>query len=103
MEAVSTTGIILWAGIRPSKDFTGILKNLWWKLDGALDKESLYYSGITGALEAIKCGTTAVIDHNASPSFIKGSLSTLMSCFMEAGLRGILCYEVTDRNGKPGA
>lgn len=99
--SVLARGIL--AGIRPSKDFTGILKNLWWKLDGALDKESLYYSGITGALEAIKCGTTAVIDHNASPSFIKGSLSTLMSCFMEAGLRGILCYEVTDRNGKPGA
>ncbi|MGE5353439.1 MAG: putative aminohydrolase SsnA [Acidobacteriota bacterium] len=91
------------AGIKPSKDFIGILKNLWWRLDTALDEESLYYSAITGALEAIKCGTTAVIDHNASPSFIRGSLSTLKTCFLKAGLRGILCYEVTDRNGKPGA
>lgn len=91
------------AGIQPSKDFTGILKNLWWRLDSALDEDSLYYSGIIGALEAIRSGTTAVIDHNASPSFIKGSLSTLKSCFLKAGLRGILCYEVTDRNGKSGA
>lgn len=90
------------AGIKPSRDFIGILKNLWWRLDRALDEESLYYSGVIGALEAIKCGTTSVIDHNASPSFIKGSLDTLKESFLKAGLRGILCYEVTDRNGKTG-
>jgi putative selenium metabolism protein SsnA len=88
------------AQINPSEDFISVLKNLWWKLDRALDEESLYYSGITGALEAIKCGTTSVIDHNASPSNIHGSLNLLKKCFEEAGLRGILCYEVTDRNGE---
>ena len=91
------------ARINPSEDFISVLKNLWWRLDRALDEESLYYSGITGALEAIKCGTTSVIDHNASPSYIKGSLNLLKKCFEEAGLRGILCYEVTDRNGEVGA
>jgi putative selenium metabolism protein SsnA len=88
------------AKINPSEDFISVLKNLWWKLDRALDEESLYYSGITGALEAIKCGTTSVIDHNASPSYIQGSLNLLKKGFEEAGLRGILCYEVTDRNGE---
>ena len=88
------------AKINSSEDFISVLKNLWWRLDRALDEESLYYSGITGALEAIKCGTTSVIDHNASPSYIKGSLNLLKKCFEEAGLRGILCYEVTDRNGE---
>ena len=88
------------ANINPSEDFISVLKNLWWKLDRALDEESLYYSGITGALEAIKSGTTSVIDHNASPSYIKGSLNLLKKSFEEAGLRGILCYEVTDRNGE---
>jgi putative selenium metabolism protein SsnA len=90
------------AKIAPSEDFISILKNLWWKLDRALDEETLYYSGITGALEAIKCGTTSVIDHNASPSFIGGSLNVLKKGFEEAGLRGILAYEVTDRNGEVG-
>ncbi|MGE5498782.1 MAG: amidohydrolase family protein, partial [Syntrophothermus sp.] len=88
------------ADIKSSTDFIGILQHLWWKLDRALDEESLYYSGITGALEAIKCGTTSVIDHNASPAFINGSHQLLKECFENAGLRGILCYEVTCRNGK---
>lgn len=90
------------ADIKPSPDFISILKNLWWRLDRALDEESLYYSGITAALDAIKAGTTSVIDHHASPSYIRGSLNLLKKCFNEAGLRGILAYEITDRNGIKG-
>ena len=90
------------ANIKPSGDFISVLRNLWWRLDRALDEESLYYSGLTGALEAIKAGTTSVIDHNASPSFIKGSLNLLKKSFEQIGLRGILAYEVTDRNGEIG-
>ena len=45
-------GII--ADIKPSNDFVSILNNLWWRLDRALDEESLYYSGLIGALESIK-------------------------------------------------
>jgi len=90
------------ADIKPSTDFISILKNLWWRLDRALDEESLYYSGIIGALEAVKCGTTSVIDHHASPSFINGSLSVLQKSFEQVGMRGILAYEITDRNGLDG-
>jgi putative selenium metabolism protein SsnA len=93
-------GII--ADIKPSYDFVGVLQNLWWRLDRALDESSLYYSGLIGALEAVQAGTTSVIDHNASPSFIKGSLEVLKKAFEQCGLRGILCYEVTDRNGMKG-
>ncbi len=87
------------ANIGASYDFVGILQNLWWRLDRALDESSLYYSGLIAALEAIKSGTTSVIDHNASPSFIRGSSKILKNAFNKCGLRGILCYEVTDRNG----
>jgi len=90
------------ATIPPSPDFVSILQNLWWRLDRALDEESLYASGLICALEAIKAGTTSVIDHHASPSFIRGSLQVLKSCYEQAGLRGILCYETTDRNGRAG-
>lgn len=90
------------ADIRPSYDFVGILQNLWWRLDRALDESSLYYSGLAGALDAVRAGTTSVIDHNASPSCIKGSLKILKTAFEKCGLRGILCYEVTDRNGLQG-
>lgn len=87
------------ANIAPCPDFISTLKNLWWRLDRALDEESLYYSGLICSLEAIKSGCTAVIDHHASPNFIAGSLKTLRSGFIKAGLRGMTCYETTDRNG----
>jgi len=87
------------ANIEPCPDFISTLKNLWWRLDRALDEESLYFSGLVCSLEAIKSGCTAVIDHHASPNFIGGSLDTLRRGFLEAGLRGITCYETTHRNG----
>lgn len=86
------------ATIAPSPDFISVLKNLWWRLDRAIDDEILYYSGMVCSLEAIRAGTTAVIDHHASPAFIKGSLKVLKQAFEETGLRGITCYETTDRN-----
>lgn len=88
------------ADIKPSHDFVSVLRNLWWRLDRAIDDEILYYSGLISSLEAVRSGTTAVIDHHASPSLITGSLNTLRRTFEEVGLRGITCYEVTDRNGK---
>ena len=87
------------ANIKPCTDFISILQNLWWRLDRAIDEEILLYSGLICSFDAIKAGTTAVIDHHASPSYIKGSLNTLKEGFLKAGLRGLTCYEVTDRNG----
>lgn len=87
------------ANIKPSPDFITILQNLWWRLDRAIDEEILYYSAMVCSLEAIRSGTTAVIDHHASPNFITGSLKVLKKAFEEVGLRGITCYETTDRNG----
>ena len=87
------------AQIPPCPDFISTLKNLWWRLDRTLDEESLYYSGLICSLEAIKSGCTSVIDHHASPHYIAGSLSTLRNAFLKAGLRGMTCFETTDRNG----
>ncbi len=87
------------ADIKPSPDFISILKNLWWRMDRALDEEALYYSGLICSLEAIKNGCSSVIDHHASPNYIAGSLKTLRSGFLKAGLRGMTCFETTDRNG----
>ena len=87
------------AAIPPCPDFISTLKNLWWRLDRTLDEESLYYSGVICALEAIRSGCTAVIDHHASPGFIAGSLSQLRRAFLQVGLRGMTCFETTDRNG----
>ncbi|TVQ40852.1 MAG: putative aminohydrolase SsnA [Spirochaetaceae bacterium] len=88
------------AAIGATPDFISILKNLWWRIDRAADEQSLYASGLVCNLDAIRAGTTAVIDHNASPSFIRGSLDTLKRSFEKVGIRGATCYEVTDRHGR---
>jgi putative selenium metabolism protein SsnA len=85
------------------RNFYEILKYVWWTLDRALDEEGVYYSTLVGALDAVRCGTTTLIDHHASPNFIRGSLGVMGEAFAKVGLRGVLCYEVTDRNGMRGA
>ncbi len=93
----------LMAPVPPSKDFVQQLNNLWWRLDRALDADMIRASGIAGALHAIRHGVTAVIDHHASPNCIDASLDRIAEGFELTGLRGVLCYETTDRNGNAGA
>jgi putative selenium metabolism protein SsnA len=85
------------------RNFYEILKYIWWTLDRALDEEAVYFSTLVGAFDAVRCGTTTLIDHHASPNFIRGSLDVMKDAFLEVGLRGVFCYEVTDRNGMAGA
>lgn len=83
----------------PPEDFPAILKRLWWPLDKALDRDSVRASVMVALVDAIKHGTTTLIDHHASPNFIDGSLDVIADALDGAGLRGVLCYEVTDRDG----
>lgn len=87
---------------RAPRDFLEILRFVWWRLDRALDAESIEASALIGALDALHCGTTTLIDHHASPSFIDGSLEVLERGIARVGLRAVLCYETTDRNGRAG-
>jgi putative selenium metabolism protein SsnA len=89
--------------IAPSKDFVQQLEHLWWRLDRAIDLPILEASGLAGCAEAAACGVTSLVDHHASPESIDGSLSVLRWAFEEVGIRGLLCYETTDRNGMEGA
>ena len=81
------------------RNFLEILKSVWWKLDEALDEESIFSSALAGALDAVKCGTTTIIDHHASPNAISGSLDLIKEAASRVGVRGLLCYETTDRGG----
>jgi putative selenium metabolism protein SsnA len=84
---------------RPPANFKEILQLVWWRLDKALDEETIYWSALAGALDAAKSGTTCLFDHHASPSHIKGSLQIVREAIERVGLRAVLCYEVTDRDG----
>ena len=83
----------------PARDFPEILDKLWWRLDRALLAEDVKYSALVCLVDAIKHGTTTLIDHHASPSALEGSLDQIAEAVTESGQRASLCYEVTDRNG----
>jgi putative selenium metabolism protein SsnA len=88
---------------RQPRDFPEILELIWWRLDRALDDDAVRLSGLIGAMDAARAGTTTLVDHHASPNAIAGSLDVLAGALDEIGVRGVLCYEVTDRNGEEGA
>jgi len=77
-----------------TSNFYSILKNLWWKLDLALDLEMVNASAQMAAAESIRKGVTYIFDHHASPSFTRGSLETIAKVLKEFDLRGVLCFEV---------
>lgn len=80
------------------KNFMDILYQLWWKLDGNLDKEAIYFSGLIYGIDCLKCGVTTIIDHHASGLYIRGSLMELKKSLCDyLGLRGIFCFESSDR------
>ena len=81
------------------RDFPQILSRLWWPLDKALGRESVRASALVCLADAVKHGTTSLVDHHASPNFIEGSLDVIGDAIDAAGLRAVLCYEVTDRDG----
>lgn len=85
------------------RDFLQILEQIWWRLDTALDLEMLRWSAMLGALEALECGTTAIVDHHESPHAIEGSLTVIAEACAAVGVRVVCAYGVTDRHGAEGA
>ena len=79
--------------------FPEILERVWWKLDRALDDDTVALSALAGAAAAARAGVTTLFDHHASPQAIAGSLDRVGSACETVGIRGVLCYEVSDRGG----
>lgn len=80
-------------------NFYEILEYIWWRLDKALDKETVEASALATAIACAKAGSTFVIDHHASPNFVEGSLEILAEAFEKVGINHLLCYEISDRDG----
>ncbi len=85
--------------LEPPRNFVQILQRVWWRLDRAQDEESVRASARVGGIEALLSGTTTLVDHHASPNAIDGSLDVIADTLDEIGVRSVLCYEVTDRDG----
>jgi cytosine/adenosine deaminase-related metal-dependent hydrolase len=72
---------------------------VWWRLDRALDERSLRASARYYVADALRLGTSALVDHHESPNFIEGSLDVLADVCQELGMPALLCYGATERNG----
>ncbi len=79
--------------------FLEILERVWWRLDRALDAETLRAAAHDYVAHALLAGTTALVDHHESPNFIEGSTSVLAEACEALGMRALLCYGATERNG----
>ncbi len=80
------------------ENFVQILEQIWWRLDRALDADSLRAAARYYISSALLMGTTSLVDHHESPHFIDGSLDVLADACAELGCRALLTYGATDRN-----
>ncbi len=89
--------------LEPPANFVQILQRIWWRLDRALDEQSIRASALVGGMEALLSGTTTLVDHHASPNAIDGSLDVIEEALRTLGVRSVLCYETSDRDGPDSA
>lgn len=80
--------------------FLEILDGLWWTIDRNLDNDLTKFSAEATYLECIKNGVTTIFDHHASFGEISGSLFAIEEAARDFGVRSVLCYEISDRDGK---
>lgn len=86
-----------WKNDETLEGFLDVLEKQWWKLDRAHTIDSIRQSAIVSAIDHLKNGVTTLIDHHAS-GVVKGSLKTLSEAVSEeVGLRGMFCFETSDR------
>jgi cytosine/adenosine deaminase-related metal-dependent hydrolase len=83
----------------PPQTFLQVLERLWWRLDRALDAPMLRAAAEDYVARALLAGTTTLVDHHESPSFIEGSLALIAEVCKRLGVRALLCYGATERNG----
>src|SRR6266568_3175093 len=83
----------------PPRNFPEILERLWWRLDKLLTLEDIRASAEIFLADAVRHGTTCVVDHHASPNAVDGSLDVIADAVEQAGMRACLAYEVSDRDG----
>ncbi len=82
-----------------TESFADQLRNFWWHLDSVLDEESVYWSALMGLIDSIHRGVTMLFDHHASMAYVHGSLGAIERAMVKAGVRGLLCFETSDRRG----
>ena len=84
--------------IKPPTDFAQVLQRVWWPVDEALTLEDAYASALSASADMLRNGSTLFADTYSGPNSIEGSLQEIARGTKEVGMRGILAFEMTERN-----
>lgn len=84
--------------IRPPTDFAQVLQRVWWPFDEALTTEDAYASALSASADMLRNGSTLYADTYSGPNSIEGSLQEIARGTKEVGMRGIIAFEMTERN-----
>lgn len=84
--------------IEPPTDFAQVLQRVWWPVDSALSIEDAYASALSASADMLKNGSTLFADTYSGPNSIEGSLEAIARGTKEVGIRGIIAFEITERN-----
>ena len=83
--------------IEPPTDFSQILQRVWWPMDEAMTREDAYASALISCLEFIRTGTTFFADTFSGPNAMTGVLDRIAAAVEQAGIRGFIAFEATER------
>ncbi len=86
-------------GVGDGIDYKSFMNKYWWKLAGKLSSDGIYYSAVKGIINSIKSGVTTIFNLHSSPSCIDESLVDIAEAFEELSMRGVIGYEISNRNG----
>ncbi len=95
----STLGLGMQSDGPAPRVFSRILEGFWWRLDRALTEEDIWISAMMPLIRCVRNGTTTIFDHHSSPNAISGSLDVIADAVTRVGIRALLAYEVSDRDG----
>jgi putative selenium metabolism protein SsnA len=84
--------------IKPPTDFAQVLQRVWWPVDEALTIEDAYASALSASADMLRNGSTLYADTYSGPNSIEGSLQEIARGTKEVGMRGIIAFEMTERN-----
>ena len=84
--------------IKPPTDFAQVLQRVWWPVDEALTIEDAYASALSAGADMLRNGSTLFADTYSGPNSIEGSLNAIAKATKELGIRGIIAFEMTERN-----
>jgi len=84
--------------IESPTDFSQVLQRVWWPVDEALTIEDAYASALSASADMLRNGSTLYADTYSGPNSIEGSLEAIAKATREIGMRGIVAFEMTERN-----